>query len=216
MKKVVYITVLLSIICSGIAGQVRHDIEGDRKLSDGEKQAFEQKMVEQSKNIKTLQCDFVQEKMSALMSEKAVAKGVLLYQSPSMLRWEYTEPTPSTLILNGNNAALLNKDGKRVGNDKMIKQLGKLIISMINGDGIKNSKQFSTEAFETDSRFRVVLSPVHKRLKEFYQSIELKIDKNTFLASEIILNEKSGDKTVIYLNNRKLNEKIDTDKFAIK
>ncbi|MDR2510880.1 MAG: outer membrane lipoprotein carrier protein LolA [Bacteroidales bacterium] len=210
MKKIICITILFSIFCGNVFSQ------NGRKLTESEKQAFEQKMVEQSQKIKTLQCDFVQEKTSALVSEKAVAKGILLYQSPSMLRWEYTAPTPSTLILNGNNAALLNKDGKRVGNDKMIKQLGGLIISVINGDGIKNSKQFSTEVFETDSQFRVVLSPVQKRLKEFYQSIELKIDKNTFLASEIILNEKSGDKTVIYLNNRKLNEKIDKEKFEIK
>ncbi|MDR0872800.1 MAG: outer membrane lipoprotein carrier protein LolA [Prevotellaceae bacterium] len=207
MKKIICITFLLSVFCGSVFSQ--------KKLSESEKAAFEQKMMEQSKKIKTLQCDFVQEKTSALVAEKAVAKGILLYQSPSMLRWEYTAPTPSILILNGNNAALFNKDGNRVGNDKMIKQLGGLIISIINGDGIKNSKQFSTEVFETDSQFRVVLTPVQKRLKEFYQSIELKIDKNTFLASEIVMNEKSGDKTVIYLNNKKLNEKIDINRFAI-
>jgi outer membrane lipoprotein-sorting protein len=186
-------------------------------LSESEKPVFEQKMIDQFKQVKTLQCDFVQEKTSTLVAEKAVTKGILLYQSPSMLRWEYTAPTPSTLILNGNAAALCNKDGEKVGNDKMIKQLGKLIISIINGDGIKNSKQFSTEVFDAEgNQMLVVLTPVQKRIKEFYNSIELKIDKDTFLASEIIMNEKSNDKLAIYLSNIILNKEISQSKFAVK
>jgi outer membrane lipoprotein-sorting protein len=193
------------------------NIFSQKQLSEGEKAVFEQKIMEQSQKIETLQCAFVQEKTSALVAEKAVAKGLLWYQSPSALRWEYTEPTPSTLILNGNAAALLDKDGKKIGNDKLIKQLGNLIISVINGNGMKNSKQFSTDLFETENhQILVALTPVQKRMKEFYQSIELIIDKKTFLASEIILNEKTGDKTVIHLNNIKINERIDADKFAVK
>lgn len=187
-----------------------------RKLNDGEKAVFEQKMMEQSQKIKTLQCDFVQEKSSTLVMEKAVAKGILCYQSPSMLRWEYRTPTPSTLILNGQNAVLLDKDGKRAGNEKAVKPLGNIIISMINGDGIKNNKQFSTEIFESNNHFLITLTPVQKRLKEFYKSIALKVDKNTFLAFEILMNERSGDMIVIYLSNKKLNEKIGDKEFKIK
>ncbi|MDR1197767.1 MAG: outer membrane lipoprotein carrier protein LolA [Prevotellaceae bacterium] len=209
MRKIICIIILLSTLCGNIFSQV------GKKLSESEKQAFEQKMIDQSKKIETLQCNFMQEKTSALVAEKAVAHGVLLYQSPLMLHWEYTAPTPSTLILNGNNAALFTKDGKKAGNDKMIKQLGGLIISIINGDGIKNRKQFSTEVHGEDNQMCMVLIPVQKRLKEYYKSIELKIDKNTFLASEIIMNEKSGDKMIISLNDKKLNEKIDDKKFEI-
>jgi outer membrane lipoprotein-sorting protein len=208
MRKSVLIVCLLAF-CANVFSQ--------RQLSENEKAVFEQKIMAQSEKIETLQCAFVQEKTSALVAEKAVAKGVLLYQSSSALRWEYTEPTPSTLILNGNAAALLDKDGKKIGNDKLIKQLGNLIISVINGNGMKNSKQFSTALFETENhQILAALTPVQKRMKEFYQSIDLIIDPKTFLASEIILNEKTGDKTVIHLNNIKINERIDADKFAVK
>ena len=186
-----------------------------RKLGESEKSAFEQKMIDRLKEIETLQCGFVQEKTSALVTKKAVSNGILQYQYPLMLRWEYVNPTPSILILNANNAALLDKDGKRTGNDKMIKQLGGLIMSLINGDGIKNSKQFSTEIFETGNQFSIVLTPVQKRLQEYFKSIELKIDKNTLLSPEIVMNEKSGDKTVIYMNNKTLNKEISQSKFAV-
>jgi len=173
-------------------------------------------MVEQAAKMKTLQCSFVQEKTSTLVAEKSVSKGLLLYQSPSMLRWEYTDPTPSALILNGKNAVLLDKNGKPQGNANVLKQLGNIIISMINGDGLRQNKQFSTEVFDCEQDYLVILTPVQKRLKEFYQSIELKLNKETLLASEIVMNEKSGDKTVIYLNDKVLNKEIDNIKFAVK
>lgn len=211
MKKIIFITIAFSIFCGESFSQ------NGRKLSESEKQAFEQKMIEHSKKIKTLQCTFVQEKTSTLVSEKAVAKGVLLYQSSSMLRWEYTEPTPSTLILNGNNAVLLDKNGQKTGNEKVLRQLADIIISMINGNGIAQNKQFFSEFYETDNaQILVVLTPIQKRLKDFYNKIELKIELKTMLANNITLDEKSGDKTVISLTNKVLNTEIPKGKFEIK
>jgi outer membrane lipoprotein-sorting protein len=211
MKKILFITILFSVICGYVFPQ------NGRKLSESEKAVFEQKIVEQSKKITTLQCGFVQEKISTLISEKSQAKGILLYLSPAALRWEYTEPNPSTLIFNDNNAALFDKNGKRIGNEKMLKQLCSLIISMLNGESLLNSKQFASEIFASEKgEFIIILLPIQKRLKEFYSAIEMKIDGKTLLANEIIMNEKSGDKTVISLNNKRLNEIINVDKFVIK
>ena len=209
MKKTICIIILLSVCCGNIFSQT------GRKLSESEKSAFEQKMIDRLKEIKTLQCDFVQEKTSTLVAEKSVHNGIMLYCYPQMLRWEYIKPTPSTLILNTGNVALLNKDGKRIGNDKMVKQLGGLIISLINGDGIKNNKQFSTEVFDVDNHFCIVFTPVQKRLQEYFKSIEMKIDKNTLLSQEIVMNEKTDDKTVIYMNNIILNKEIPQSKFTV-
>jgi outer membrane lipoprotein-sorting protein len=210
MKRVFLITVLLSIICGNIFSQT------GKKLNESEKVDFERKIVVKSKEIKTLQCNFTQTKTSTLVTGKSVAIGVLLYQSPSAMRWEYIEPQPSTLILSGNDAVLLDKNGKRQDNTAVLKQLGGIIISMINGEGLRQSKLFATEVFENKADYTVMLTPVQKRLKSYYKSIELKLNKDSFLASEIVLLEKSGDKTVILLNDIELNKKIDGDKFAIK
>ena len=186
-------------------------------VPEEQKQLFLYQIAEASKKIQTLQCSFIQEKTSILVSEKAVAKGALLFQSPNMLRWEYTEPTPSTLILNGNHAVLLSQDGKHLGNERMLKQLSGIIISMINGEGVQQNKQFSSEIFDVESNeIRIVLTPIQKRLKDFYNKIELRIDRKTMLANDIILDEKSGDKTVILLANKMLNVKIPQSKFTIK
>jgi outer membrane lipoprotein carrier protein len=202
--------ILLSIICGNAFSQDR------KKLSESVKQVFEQTMMAEVLKIKTLQCDFVQEKTSTLVNEKSVATGFLLYQSPSMLRWEYTAPTPSILILNGKDAIFRDKNGKEQGNATILKQLGSIIISMINGESLRQNKIFSTDVFETDKNFMVTLMPLQKRLRNYYNFIELTLDRNTFLASEIAMYEKSGDKTVIFLNNKKINIEFDVNKFVLK
>jgi outer membrane lipoprotein carrier protein len=202
--------ILLSIICGNVFSQDR------KKLSESAKQVFEQTMMAEVLKIKTLQCDFVQEKTSTLVNEKSVATGFLLYQSPSMLRWEYTALTPSILILNGKDAVFRDKNGKEQGNATILKQLGGIIISMINGESLRQNKIFSTDVFETDKNFTVILTPLQKRLQNYYNFIELTLDKNTFLASGITMYEKSGDKTVISLNNKEINIEFDSTKFVLK
>jgi outer membrane lipoprotein-sorting protein len=212
MRKTICITILFSVISGNIFSQ------NGKKLNENEKQVFEQKMTEQLQNIKTLQCDFVQEKTSLLVIEKAVANGIMMYQSSSMLRWEYTQPTPSTLILSGNNAVLLDKNGERIGNESMLRQLGGIIISMINGSSItQQNRQFSSEFYELDnSQMLIVLTPIQRRLRDFYNKIELRIDLKTMLADNITLEEKLGDKMVIFLTNKVLNSEIPQSKFAIR
>ena len=212
MRRWIVVTALFSIISISSFSQT------GRKITANEKQLFEQRMGEQLQQVKTLQCTFVQEKTSSIVIDKAVSKGILMYQSPSLLRWEYSDPTPSTLILNGNNAILLDKNGERIGNQNMLSQLGSLVISMINGSSFMHqNKQFSSEMYETNhAEILVVLTPIQRRLKDFYQKIELNIDPKTMLANDITLYEKTGDKMVIILTNKALNSEIPQNKFAIK
>ena len=192
--------------------------QNGRRLHGNEEQSFKQKMIEYSQNIETLQAIFVQERTSDLIVETAISTGVLMFQSPSMLRWEYVEPLPSTLILNGSNAILLDRNNQRItGNERMLAQLGGVIVSMINGSGIAQNRQFSSVVYELDNqKMLVVLTPTQRQLRNVYNRIELKIDQNTMLASQIILNERSGDRTVILLDNKILNSEIPTSKFAIR
>jgi len=214
MNRVAYIMVSWMVVC-GMAARYVHAMDG-RQLEGNEKVSFEQSMIEQTDKLHTLQCSFIQEKNSTVVTEKAVAKGMLFYQASSMLRWEYNEPTASALILNGKDAVLLDKDGKPQGNTSMLGQLGSIIIAMVSGNGLKDSKQFSTMVYDCEKYYRVILSPMQKRLKHLYVSIEVTIDKTSWLASEIVMNEKSGDKTIIIFKDAVVNKAIDGNKFKVK
>jgi len=211
MKKRIILTILFIVTCGNLFSQ------NVQNKSENEMKVFEQTLIEHMKKIKTLQCAFVQEKTSTLFDDKNVSKGNLFYQSPNALRWEYTDPSVSTLILNGNDAALLGKNNEKLGNERVFKELGGIIISLINGNGIAKNKQFTTVFKETeDNQVQVELTPTQRRLKDYFNTIEIKIDIKTMLANEIILNEKSGDKTIISLTDKMVNVEIPSSVFIIK
>ena len=169
-----------------------------------------------SQKIKTLQCNFTQEKSSTLVQDKAISKGVMYYQMPNSLRWEYSSPTPSTLIIHKNSASFIDNKGVVSNNAKMFKHLGDLIMNTINGSSFADEKSFKVNYYINNKQkdaILVVLTPQDKRLKEIFNTIQIKIDKSDYLAKEIVMEEKSGDKTTIILEGKKLNQAIEQGKF---
>ena len=177
-----------------------------------------QKITSASQKITSLQCNFVQEKTSVLLTEKAISKGLLFYKKPNLLRWEYTSPTKLVLVLNAENVYLKNEQGTTSNSNKLFKQLGGLIISTINGDALADNENFRAEYyFSTKEKgfLWIKLIPVSKRIKDMYLSVWIKMDTVKYLASEIIMEEKSGDKTTIILTEHKLNTEISSKQFSV-
>ena len=52
-----------------------------------------------AETIKSIRSDFVQEKHMKILTRPFVSKGVILYRIPDALRWEYTEPVKSVLLM---------------------------------------------------------------------------------------------------------------------
>jgi outer-membrane lipoprotein carrier protein len=211
MKRTLVLTTYILLIISSLQAQ------GTRKFTESQKQAFEKQFIDKSRSISTLQSAFIQTKTSTMVSQSAVSKGNMYYRNPSMLIWEYTSPSKSLLIVDGRSTRLLDENGNIVGNKNVSKQLGSLIINMINGNSIVDNKLFTTEIFEiANNQILVVLTPQQRRLKDFYSTIKIKVDRNTLIATEISMDEKSGDNTVVSFTNIQLNKDIPTAKFKIK
>jgi len=210
MKKVILTAVLFSVVCGNIFSQ------NGRKLNQSEQQVFEKKMLEHLKKVTTLEC-VMQLETTSSAGEKSGMKGTLVYQFPARLRWEFTVPEPAILILNGPHTMLLDKTGKRnLANEKKLRQLGTFVMMVISGRIIAQpDRAFSSEFYEFhEKKMLIILAPKGK-MKDRFNKIELRIDSETMLVDEIMLDEKSGDKSVISLKNKVLNSEIPQSKFEI-
>jgi outer membrane lipoprotein-sorting protein len=186
-------------------------------LTGTAKTNIETKIKTASQNISSMQCKFIQKKTSTLFSEQALSKGLLLYKSPNSLRWQYTEPNPFVLIFHKNNACIQNENGTLVNPNKMLKQLGNFIISNINGNSLVENGNFKIDYYANEKDKSIVwikLTPIAKRLKEMYASIQIKISTVDYIAMEIIMEEISGDKTTITFSDKKININISDNQFS--
>jgi outer membrane lipoprotein-sorting protein len=209
---------ILFFILTGIPLLGMSQPEGYTLQTGTAKTTIETEIKTVSQNTSSLQCKFIQKKTSTLFLEESISKGLLFYKTPNSLCWEYTEPVPSTLIFHHENIYLKDKNGLVSNPNKMFKQLGNFIVSAINGKGLIANDNFTIDYYANEKSKTIVwikLTPVSKRLKEMYSFILIKISTVDYLASEIIMEEISGDKTTIILSDKKRNINIPESRFSI-
>jgi outer membrane lipoprotein-sorting protein len=172
-----------------------------------------------SKNLLTLQSDFVQMKYMSVLRDPSRSTGYFCFKNPGMVRWEYTDPFKYLVIINNNR--LYMKDDKK--NSSFDMSSGKAMVAMSSGLGkmlqgniFDNKSDFSCSYYENDQAYKLALVPNIKTLKKYFSSITLYFDKKVFSVSRVVMFELNGDKTVIEFNDRKINEAVPDTKFSIK
>ena len=185
------------------------------KLDGQEKEKFEIAIRKANKELKSFESEFIIEKTSSVISEKSISKGTMFFENPAKLRWETFGNNAYSLIVNNDVVAIKNASGDIMNNSKMLKNLGNFIINIINGKNLSNNNDFQSEFYQNNDKINLQLIPIQKKIKDLYSDIIIEINKKNFLADKIILNEKSGDCTLIILNEKKIDIKISDEKFKI-
>jgi len=145
-----------------------------------------------------------------MLSEKIVSKGKFWFKKENQVRMEYTQPFRYLMILSNNEVYI--RDGDRENkisakSNKLFKQINQVIIDCVKGTALTNP-DFSVRVFESAQNYLIELSPASKSLKDFFQHINIVIDKKNYTASKMEMLEQSGDNTVITFINKELNTPI--------
>lgn len=187
---------------------------GFKAVSDAEKKALLSAMND---NFQTMQCDFRQEKKSVLFNEVSVSEGVMYFRKPSSLRWEYTKPTVSVVVMEGAKVKVTDADGKEQGKGgRMYRQMAALITGVVSGKELDDGKNFKSEFYVGANAYWIKLTPANRRLKVFFNHLALTLDKQKMVAVKMFMNEKEGDSTTITFSNHKVNASIDDKMFNLK
>jgi outer membrane lipoprotein-sorting protein len=179
---------------------------------------FKEQFATVAGKTETIKSDFVQEKNLSMLSEKIVSKGKFWFKRENMLRMEYNTPFQYLMILNNGNMYI--KDGQKENkvstkSSKLFNQINKITIDCVRGS-VFNNPDFIAKTYENKNTYLIELSPASKALKEFFNTIEVIVNKSDFEATTIEMNENSGDNTIIRFTNREINANIPDAIFTIK
>jgi outer membrane lipoprotein-sorting protein len=213
-----FVRQILFLVLIGISSCVLSQPPNYTLLTGTAKTNMAKKITMASQKVSSLQCRFIQKKTSTLLKEESVSKGLLFYKTPNSLRWEYTEPTAFVLVFHNETVSVKDEKGMVSNPNKMLKQLGNFIVSTINGDGLIENGSFKADYYANDkdkTHVWIRLTPVAKRLKEMYSSIQIKVSTTDYLASELIMEETTGDKTTITFVDKKINTDISSNQFML-
>jgi len=153
-------------------------------------QAIIQKMVSAAEEIKTIQCSFTQTKHSKMLVGEQVSQGKMFCQKPYKLRWEYTSPRASSILLDETNK------GKG-----LVGSIARLIMNSVAGKCLTDDKAFLVTAKEIPTGYEATLVPLKKEMKRMFTRLVLRFDVRQSTVTEVELHERNGDSTIIELHD---------------
>lgn len=179
--------------------------------------AFKAKFTQESSKIRSLSCQFIQEKSLEALSEKIQSNGKFYFKKDNKVRIEYLKPFSYLLVMNGDK--MLVKDENKTNqvntsSNKLFKQINRILLDCLQGN-VMNSVDFSSKAFESNSQYLIELKPKTKTLSGYFKSILLWVDKKDYTATLIQFNESGGDKTSLQFVEKKINPTLADTLFAV-
>ena len=178
---------------------------------------FKKKFNEESAKIKSISSNFEQEKELTILLEKIISKGEFRFKRENKIRIEYLDPFYYLMIINGDKMIIKddqNETTMNVRSNKLFQQVNNIMVESVNGTIIDN-EDFSVRIFEDASRYLMEMTPVDKTLKGFFNTILIYADKESFSVTQILMNESSGDTTLIKFVNRNLNAQLSDEIFTL-
>lgn len=169
--------------------------------------------------ITSLTCPFTQTKNMSILKNPNITKGIMYFKKNDKFRWEYYNNPKFIFAQNGKTIYTKSGDKVQIIKDNSVilyQQISKLVMQSINGEILDNNKEFTTKFEENGQFIRIIMEPKQRNMKKFIASIQLQIDKKSYLATQFILNEPNGDNTIIKFENVKLNQSIDDSMFILK
>jgi outer membrane lipoprotein-sorting protein len=191
--------------------------ESFKPMSDVE--AFKNKLSSMSGSTSAIVCNFVQEKYLAVFSDKIISKGQFYFKKENNIRWEYITPYKYLIIISNDQLFIREEKNQKqydLQSSKMLQEMSRFITSCIQGEILKNDKEYAVEYFETSKNYFVKLVPRSEKMKQMLNELNIWFDKSDLTVSSLKMVESGKDYTRIDFINKELNTEIPLEKFSFK
>jgi outer membrane lipoprotein-sorting protein len=180
---------------------------------------FREKLASVTAGISTIESDFTQEKKLSILSNTLVSKGHFCFRRENNIRWEYLQPYKYLIIISQDKIYIKEeKDQKQydIQSNKMFQEMNKFISGCIQGDILKNDKDYKIRYFEDSRYYFVTLVPVAEKMRQMLNEIQIWFERSDLTVARIRMLEPGGDYTKIDFVNKKVNTDIPLEKFSFK
>jgi len=167
--------------------------------------------------LKTMKADFVETKVVVVLDETEATRGVVLLEIPGRLRWNYTAPQESAMLIKDGRFARYFPKSKQVFRGPA-KGEAELLVGFGPGAADLGKKYEVTlvgeEAVASTASWVLDLKP-RAPGQGFFAAIRLWVDKARSIPVQTRLTEPTGDHTTIRFENVVLNGPLPKDAFDL-
>ena len=160
--------------------------------------------------VTSVRAGFTQEKHMKILVRPLVSEGILLFQGPDSLRWEYKHPVQSILLLhNGNTRRFVQKGGSLVEDASANLQSMQVVVQEIT--------QWLKGRFDDNPAFaarlepgrKIVMVPREESFARLIQRIEVLLSDRPAVIKSVMIFESEDSFTKLDFKDVILNQKLD-------
>lgn len=175
-----------------------------------------QGLRETAANVATVKAEFIQEKHMTILTRPLISRGTFLFQAPDSLKWEYTQPFKSVLVLHkGQTRRYVDKEGVLVEDATAGLQSMQMVVQQIT--------QWLNGRFDDNPAFsavlepgpKIVMTPQEKALARLIQRIEIELSHRPAVIESVTIYESEDSYTRLVFQNVTLNMPLDDTAFSI-
>ena len=219
MKKLVLLFSLFVLPLPALAAKVPDPsapgLTGNQRL-----QALLDRVRIEQQKLKTLEARFVQHQESAMLAAPEESTGVFSYASPDKVRWEYQQPSPITVVIQGEQMTTWYRDLHRAD----LVKVGRYSNQVLKYLGASGNMQTLIDYFtvklsmpaKKGDAYRLELVPRYPRIAKRLKSMTIWVDPEHFFPTRMSYVEADGDKTSYEFRDLKKNAPIPPDRFVLK
>jgi len=159
-----------------------------------------------SAQVQSFSCKFTQERHLALFDKPVIFHGLLFLIRPDHLRWEFTDPIPSVLILSGDKGMRCNDNVPPVHfdltSDPVMRLVAEQMWTWLDSNYEKLEKMYSIKQ-QGDST--LVITPREQAMADFIATITISFSNESKQPELVEIAEPGGDLTRIRFHDYNLN-----------
>lgn len=169
--------------------------------------------------IRTLQADFEQRRVSRLLAEPSVSQGRLYLRVPDQVRWEYLSPRTMTVLIAGGYATTYRPDerrAERVAIGRMQRRVFHYMTVTEPLDELRDHFSFTfRDPIGSKGNYQLILKPTHPIIARRISELAIEIDRREYLPLSFSYTEPDGDSTAYRFRNVVRNGEIAEAMFSL-
>lgn len=169
-------------------------------------------LTQQAASMQCMNCRFTQQKTMAMLAEPTVSEGLMNYNSPDKMRWEYTSPYSFALLVDGEKITKITDGNEEVLDAKsgrMYQGIVSIIMSSATGQKLFDKSMFDVAITDDGEFWKAEMKPKKHNMKRMFSMLTFYFAKSTNIINKVEMTEASGDVTTIQFYDMKINELCD-------
>ena len=176
------------------------------------------KVQEQQKTTSTLEADFRQEKILALLAKPEVSTGHFTFSKPNNVLWRYDAPRRVDMLISNGVLTTYYPDLNKAEQIEVKRYQDRIFKYMGASGAIDELGSFFDFTFVNKSDepfFMLDLKPKTKGIAKRVRHLKIWIDRKTYLTTKFEYTEGDGDITRYEFTNVRVNQPIEAGRFTL-